>query len=315
MAEELVILSGKGGTGKTSVVGSLAALAENKIMVDCDVDAADLHLIVGGDIEQEHEFIAGSKAFIDVDQCTACNTCVAYCNFDAIKYEDDADTRFGVRFWVDQYSCEGCGVCRYFCPDQAIEFNPVVSGRWFISRTRLGTLIHARLGIAEGNSGKLVSVLRKTAQSMAESEGKSLIITDGPPGIGCPAIATITGADYVLIVTEPSQSALHDMDRTIQLISNFSIPTGVCINKFDINIELTEEIENHLKEKGIPVLARIPFDPLITKAQIAGKPFVEFTDNDTSRSLKSLWNRLREELYSAQSGQVLLKAVNHLKQK
>lgn len=296
MVVELVVLSGKGGTGKTSLVGSLAALSENKLLVDCDVDAADLHLIVGAKIGRPRDFTASSRALINKEKCTACGICLDYCRFDAIKSQPDQNVSSGERFWVDEYSCEGCGVCRHFCPEGAIDFRPVVSGRWFISRTKYGTLIHARLGIAEGNSGKLVSLLRGTAKSVAESEGRKLIIIDGPPGIGCPVIASLTGADYVLIVTEPSKSAFHDMERIVRLISHFNIPMGLCINKFDINVGFAGRMEEYAAEKGITVLARIPYDALVTRAQVAGIPFIKYTENNTSRAIRSLWRRLQNEL-------------------
>jgi len=295
---ELVILSGKGGTGKTTLAGSLASLAGYKILVDCDVDAANLHLVLGGEIKQRNSFSAGSKATIDESKCSACGTCDIYCRFDAIKNEEDANARFGMRWWIDSYACEGCGVCRDYCPDQAIDFGPVVSGEWYISQTLYGPLIHASLGIAEGNSGKLVSLLRTTAKTMARAESGTLILTDGPPGVGCPVIASVTGADYVLIVTEPSKSAIHDMTRIIKLVSNFKIPMGLCINKFDINNELAREIDSFASDNDIPVLAKIPFDPLMSKSLSSGKPFVELVDNETSRVIRSLWTKLGEQIDS-----------------
>jgi len=293
---ELVILSGKGGTGKTSLVGSLAVMAKNKVLVDCDVDAADLHLILDAETDQDHSFVASRRASIDDEKCTGCGICENMCRFDAVKMTPDPNAAGGVKFEIDKYACEGCGVCTHFCPEDAIDFEPVESGRWFVSKTRFGPMVHARLGIAEGNSGRLVSLLRRTAQELAEKEDRDLTIIDGPPGIGCPVIASMTGADYVLIVTEPSKSAFHDMDRLLQLITHFDIPTGLCINKFDINPELTAEMERYATSKGTAVLARIPFDPRITKALVAGRPFVENGDNDTTRAFHGLWEKLREEL-------------------
>jgi MinD superfamily P-loop ATPase len=286
---ELVIVSGKGGTGKTSIVGSISALAERKIMVDCDVDAADLHLILNNELKQSHDFIASSKAEIIEDKCTDCGICQSYCRFEAIR------ERAG-HFRVDQYSCEGCGVCTRFCPEEAIDFKRVVSGQWFLSDTRYGPLVHARLGIAQSNSGRLVSHLRKLAKDLAEENRYDLVIVDGPPGIGCPVIASITGADYLLIVTEPSLSALHDMERLFELARHFQIPVGICINKYDINPEISARVEKYALGNGAMIMGRISFDPKVTEAQVAGMTFVEFADNGTAEEIKSLWQNLKNEL-------------------
>jgi MinD superfamily P-loop ATPase len=286
---ELVIVSGKGGTGKTSIVGSISALAEKKVLVDCDVDAADLHLILNNELKRTHDFIASSKAEIIEDKCTDCGICQDYCRFEAIKEKDG-------HFRIDQYSCEGCGVCVHFCPEKAIDFKQVVSGQWFLSETRHGPLVHARLGIAQSNSGLLVSHLRKQAKELAERENYGLIVVDGPPGIGCPVIASITGADYLLIVTEPSLSALHDMERLLELAMHFHIPVGICINKYDINPQISERIEEYALKNGAMIMGRISFDPKVTEAQVAGTTFVEFVDNGTADEVKSLWQNLNSEL-------------------
>jgi len=296
MAAELVVLSGKGGTGKTSMVGSLAALADNKILVDCDVDAADLHLILSSERNEEHDFTAGSKAVINQDKCSQCGVCVDYCRFDAIVTET-ADSE--ELFRVEPYSCEGCGVCRHFCPEEAIDFVPVSSGKWFVSSSKYGTLVHARLGIAESNSGKLVSILRSKAKSIAEEDGQEFIIVDGPPGIGCPVIASLTGADYALIVTEPSRSALHDMERVVDLAKHFDVGLGICINKFDINASLTKEVINWARGKHIEVLAVLPHDKQVVKSQIAGLPYVEYAQEGSVETLRSLWEKLELELRAA----------------
>jgi MinD superfamily P-loop ATPase len=305
---ELVVLSGKGGTGKTSLVGSLAALADNKVLVDCDVDAADLNLILGAKVGRSNDFSGQKKASIDEARCIACGICPSFCRFDAIKSRIEPQSIFGEVFLIDEYSCEGCGVCRHFCPEQAIDFREVVNGTWFVSETKYGTLIHASLGIAEGTSGKLVSLLRQTARSTATAEGRDLIILDGPPGIGCPVIACMTGADYVLIVTEPSQSAFHDLDRILSLASHFTIPCGICINKSDINIEFSSRIEAHAAERNIPVLGRFPYDACVTKAQLAGVPFVEYTDGAMADQARLLWHRLLGEM----KGVVNKKTESHL---
>jgi len=295
---ELVILSGKGGTGKTSMVGSLAALAENKVMVDCDVDAADLHLLLGTKTGPARDFICGSKAVIDMDKCMVCGMCTPYCRFNAIKNEPDENSKFGEIFRVDPYACEGCGVCTHFCPEAAIELEETNSGQWFISETNYGTLVHARLGIAEANSGKMVSLLRSEADKIAKKKNAKLIITDGPPGIGCPVIAALTGADYVLIVTEPSTSAFHDMERLLQLTGHFAIPTGVVINKCDINPDVSAEIEKFVSKTGAEVLGRIEYDAQFTKSQLEGVPLIEYTDDGVAGQVREIWEKLQVKLRS-----------------
>ena len=293
---ELVIVSGKGGTGKTSLVGSLAALSRNKVLVDCDVDAADLHLILQHNVLKTTEFIGGKQASIIQEKCTNCGICFEYCRFDAIKHELNADSTGEERYWIDKHACDGCAVCVRHCPEQAIDFNEVVSGEWYVSDTPHGPLLHARLGIAQANSGKLVSLLRQQARLLAEKTGLDLIIVDGPPGIGCPVIASITGAGYVLIVTEPSKSALHDMERLLQLISHFKIPVGICINRSDINLDLTARIEEFAKKQNISILGRIPYDPAVTKAQLAGTTVIEHVATGVSKDIELLWLNLSNQL-------------------
>ncbi|MFH1373366.1 MAG: P-loop NTPase [bacterium] len=293
---ELVIVSGKGGTGKTSLVGSLAALSRDKVLVDGDVDAADLHLILQNNIRKTSEFTGGRQAFIIEEDCTNCGICPEYCRFDAIKHEVPTTSAEKERYWIDKHACDGCGVCVCHCPEHAIDFREVISGEWYISDTPYGPLVHARLGLAQANSGKLVSLLRQQARLLADKRGLDLIIVDGPPGIGCPVIASITGAGYVLIVTEPSMSAMHDMERMLQLTKHFRIPTGICINKSDINLALTSRIEEFARDQKIRILGRIPFDPAVTEAQLAGTTVVEHFANGASQSLKSLWSNLIKEL-------------------
>lgn len=292
---ELVIVSGKGGTGKTSLVGSLATLSRNKVLVDCDVDAADLHLILRNNVQKTTEFIGGKRAFIIDKDCTNCGICAEYCRFDAIKHEVHTGNAGGERYWIDKHACDGCGVCTRHCPEQAIDFKEVTSGEWYLSDTPYGPLVHARLGMAQANSGKLVSLLRQQARLLADQRGLDLILVDGPPGIGCPVIASITGAGYVLIVTEPSLSALHDMERLLQLTVHFRIPTGICVNKSDINPALTSRIEEFAQERNVRILGRIPFDPAVTRAQLAGTTVVEHVANGASRSIERLWSNLNEE--------------------
>lgn len=286
MIKELVILSGKGGTGKTSITASFASLAKNKVMADCDVDAADLHLIVEPEIIKEEIFSGGSKAYINRKACTLCGKCMSVCRFDAINKS----------FAVDSLSCEGCGVCASFCPSNAIEMKPHLSGRWFESHTRFGSMVHARLGIAEGNSGKLVTILRKRAKEIALNEDNKLIITDGSPGTGCPVIATVTGSSFVLIVTEPTVSGIHDLKRVHSLIEHFKVKCAVCVNRHDINPEKSDEIRRFCNEKGIPLYGMIPYDDDVTKAQIARKSITDYSSGPASKAIKDLWNRIEKEI-------------------
>lgn len=285
--KELVIISGKGGTGKTSIVSAFAALAENKVLCDADVDAADLHLIMAPEILERHDFKGGNKAVIDKDKCTECGLCRQLCRWDAIS-ED---------FEVAPISCEGCGVCWYFCPEKAIEFPQKTCGEWYISETRFGPMVHARLGIAEENSGKLVTLARQEAKKLGETRGLDLIFTDGPPGIGCPVIASIGGASGVLIVAEPTVSGRHDMERVAQLAAHFRVPALLSINKFDLNADEAKAIEDVAVEHNIRVLNRVPFDPVFTKAMVQGKTIVEFDGNsEGNRAVKELWDQTRDFL-------------------
>lgn len=286
MIKELVIISGKGGTGKTSISGSFAALAENKVMADCDVDAADLHIIMNHKVLSDESFSSSRKAVIDPDLCTGCGRCAELCRFGAISSS----------FRVETLSCEGCGVCAAFCPSGAVKMIEHESGRWFISETDHGPLVHACLGMAEGNSGKLVALLRKKAKAIAEEKGYNLIIVDGSPGTGCPVIASITGASYLLIVTEPTVSGLHDLKRALELAAHFRVRCGVCVNRADINMDAASEIEAYCTGKGINFLGTIPYDREVTDAQIAGKSVVEHSDGPASKSIRELWNKIRNEI-------------------
>ncbi len=281
--KEIVIISGKGGTGKTSLTGSFAALAKNHVICDADVDAADLHLLLAPTIRQRVDFMGGGKAIIRKEACSECGRCLELCQFDAIS-----DT-----FEVDPISCEGCGVCYSLCPEQAIDFPAQKCGEWFSSDTRFGPMVHARLGIAEENSGKLVSVIRKQARELAEQTQRTLIITDGPPGIGCPVIASISGATAVVIIVEPSVSGLHDMLRVAELITHFNIPGLVCINKADLNPDVTAIIEKESEERGLMVVGSIPFDPIVTRAMVAGKTIVEYDEKCSFvKNIKDIWQTI-----------------------
>jgi MinD superfamily P-loop ATPase len=283
--KELVVISGKGGTGKTSIMAAFASLAKNKVLCDADVDAADLHLLTDPEIKNRHDFQGGGIAVIDPDKCTQCGLCRELCRWEAISEQ----------FEVDAIECEGCGVCVDFCPEQAIEFPLSTCGQWFISDTRFGPMVHARLGIAEENSGKLVTLIRQEAKKLAEKNKLDLIITDGPPGVGCPVIASIGGATALLIVTEPTVSGLHDMERVAQLAEHFRVPSMVCVNKFDLNTDQTQAIEKLAKEKNIMVLGRIPFDPVFTKSMVQGKTIFEYnTDSTVGQAVKQIWRKIIE---------------------
>ncbi len=282
--KEWVIISGKGGTGKTSIAASLAFLAGRPVICDCDVDAADLHLVLEPDVLEEHEFRSGHEAVIRPDDCNGCGICQDLCRFKAIHEE-------GRIFSVDPVSCEGCGVCVHFCPQKAIDFPESLCGKWFISETRLGPMVHARLGVAAENSGKLVSTVRQEARKLAEQNGHDLILVDGPPGIGCPVIASVTGASQVLVITEPTVSGKHDLERVLGLTRHFQIPAAVCVNKWDINPEMTEAIEQAAKEAGAAVAGRIRYDRDVTRAQIEKKTVLE-TNAACGLDILSIWKHL-----------------------
>ena len=285
--KELVVISGKGGTGKTSLVAAFASLVDNKVLCDADVDAADLHLILAPQIRESHDFESGHTAVIDPDKCTRCNLCRDLCRWNAIS-ED---------FVVDAIACEGCGVCHYFCPEEAIDFPLNTCGEWFISDTRFGPMAHARLGIAEENSGKLVSLIRQEGKKLAEAKNMGLLLTDGPPGIGCPVIASLGGATAVLIVSEPTVSGRHDMERVAELAAFFKIPAMVCINKFDLNLDEGQAIETFARAKGIRVMERIPFDPVFTRAMVQGKTIFEYDGNaHGAAAVRKLWDNVAESL-------------------
>jgi MinD superfamily P-loop ATPase len=248
------------------------------------------------DLKQTTRFTGGKRASIIVDECTNCGICQEYCRFDAIKHEVHTTDEGGERYWIDEHACDGCGVCVRHCPEQAIEFKQVISGEWYLSDTPYGPLVHARLGIAQANSGKLVSLLRQQARQLSDKNGLELIIIDGPPGIGCPVIASITGTGYVLVVTEPSLSALHDMERLLQLTAHFGISTGICINKFDINPALSDRIEQKARELGLAVLGRIHYDDAVTMAQVNRKSIVENGDGMAARDIRILWERVKDAI-------------------
>jgi len=284
--KQIVIISGKGGTGKTVITGAFAALAKNKVMADCDVDAADLHLILDPKIKNSHIFRSGVIAFTHKELCEGCGTCRTVCRFEAI----------GEDFTIDPISCEGCAFCSLACPQNAIEMKTNTSGKWFVSDTRFGPLVHARLGIAEENSGKLVSLVRQKAKEIAEEKKCSWVIIDGSPGIGCPVIASITGVDCAVIVIEPTLSGLHDAGRVVDVAGFFNVPVKIIINKFDLNPDMAKIIEQWSDSKNIQVLGKIIFDKAVVQSVVEGKTIIEYTDNQVTRTLRDIWMLLEKEL-------------------
>jgi MinD superfamily P-loop ATPase len=290
--KEIAVISGKGGSGKTTVIASLAALSENRVLADNDVDAADLHLLLKPVIREVHDFVGGLKMAIDPDQCTACGQCAEHCRFGAI-YPDGPTNQQGVTaFRIDELSCEGCGVCEYLCPVDAITNRPNTVGRWYVSGTDCGPMVHARLGIAEENSGRLVTRVRNVAAELAENLGKELILGDGPPGTGCPVIASVSGVNIVLIVTEPTVSGVHDMQRVLELAGHFGIPSLIVVNKSDLNAEQTVRIKAIAAEMGARVIGEIPFDRSVNDALMAGKTVVEYGKGPATEAIASLWKEL-----------------------
>jgi MinD superfamily P-loop ATPase len=326
---ELVVISGKGGTGKTSLVASFAVLADRPVIADCDVDAADLHLVLSPQIGERHEFRSGHKAIIRPEDCTSCGTCLTHCRFGAVltpAVQEEARKSGRIRlncsgcaiceracesrtnaiieemseasggtgsaaFAIDPFACEGCGVCVRFCPQKAIDFPESLSGEWMVSETRCGPMVHARLGVAAENSGKLVSLVRREARRIAEAESRFLIIVDGPPGIGCPVIASVTGATLVLAVTEPTVSGEHDLERVLSLTRHFDIPAAVCVNKWDLNAEMTERIEDKARRAGVRIAGRIRYDSAVTLAQMQERAVVE-TEAPCVEDIQHVWNEL-----------------------
>ncbi|OPY18073.1 MAG: NADH dehydrogenase subunit I [Syntrophus sp. PtaB.Bin075] len=295
--KEIVVISGKGGTGKTSIVASFAFLAERKVLADCDVDAADLHLVLAPTIEYQEDFSGGGKARIDPERCIGCGLCMGLCRFGAIsssKNEAGRDAGELEKPCVNPLLCEGCKLCVRACPEQAIDFEPHIDGRMFISSTDYGPMVHAGLGIGQGNSGKLVALVREKARNVAQEKGLDLVIIDGSPGIGCPVIASITGVDLVLAVTEPTVSGRHDLLRVSELTSHFQIPLLVCVNKWDLNPEVAGQIEELTLERGARLAGRVRYDPAVTQAMVARKSMAEFSKEGAAEDIRKLWRTVSE---------------------
>lgn len=293
---EVTVISGKGGTGKTTVVASLAHLAKNKILADNDVDAADLHLLLTPIVREGHDFVGGTKAIIDSEKCTACGKCADACHFNAIRNDGPANSRTDSTYRIEPLACEGCGLCPLVCPAQAIQSEKNVTGRWYVSRTDYGPMAHARLGIAEENSGRLVTQVRNRAGQLADELKQELILGDGPPGTGCPVIASVSGADLVLIVTEPTVSGVHDMERVMSLAAHFGVPALVVINKADLNTEQAHRIEKIAEKHGSRVIGRIPFDRVVNDALMAGKTVVEYGEGSAEAAVREMWTELQKEM-------------------
>lgn len=282
--KELLVISGKGGTGKTTVVGSFAAIARSKVLADADVDAPNLHLLLSPQTQEEAEYRGARLAVIDEAACTECGRCEEVCEFAAVR-----DSR------VDPRRCEGCGTCAVVCPARAISMHPQVTGRLFVSGTRFGPLAHARLLAGAEASGRLVTEVRQLARRVAVEHSADLILTDGSPGIGCPVIASLSGVDAALAVTEPTPSGLHDLDRVLQVAAHFRVAAAVCVNKWDINPDLTQRIERLAGEMGAAPVGRIPFDESVAEATAQGIPLLEWGDSAAAQAVRQLWSAVVEQ--------------------
>lgn len=297
--KQLVILSGKGGTGKTSVAAAFAHLAAQgestvtAVLADADVDAANLELVLAPKSLERHEFTGGSVAVIDDARCEGCGTCYDVCRFDAVLRPADGREVYA----VDPIACEGCAACVYQCPEEAIEMVPQVAGHWFRSESRYGPLFHAALRPAQENSGKLVTLVRQQARLLALDEGYAAVLVDGPPGIGCPVISAVSGADLALIVAEPTAAGIHDMERVLGTTAHFRVPALVCINKADIYPPGTDQIESYCREAGVEVIGRIPFDKSVTTAMVLGEPVTAHNPaSPAALALAAIWERVAERL-------------------
>jgi MinD superfamily P-loop ATPase len=280
--KQILVISGKGGTGKTVVTGALCALAQRKVIVDADVDAANLYLILDPQVKETHTFTCGQEAWIDPEVCAQCGACREVCRYGAIR-EDCS---------VDPVSCEGCGFCSHVCPAGAITMREKTAGEWYISQTKYGPFVHARLGIAEDNSGKLVSLIKQEAKKIAEARELDWIIVDGPPGIGCPVIASLSGVDCAVVVTEPTLSGLHDARRVIGVARHFRVPVQMVINKFDLNEEMTARIEEYCRKESIQLAGKITFDENVVRAVVNGSTVVEYPGLKAKDEITRIWEAI-----------------------
>jgi len=286
---EIAVISGKGGTGKSSISAAFATLSEEVVLADCDVDAANLYLLFNPTHEEDEVFISGQKAVIDYKICTNCGICLEYCRFDAISVSEG-------RVEISEISCDGCVLCSRICPVTAIKMIPSDKSRLITGSFRNGKMVYGRLAPGEENTGKLVNMVREKAKKLSEKYSIKTIILDGPPGIGCPVISTITGADKVVIVTEPTISGLHDMQRALDIVRKFSLKAYVIINKFDLNSSMSNEIQRWCKENGVTVAGKLAFDPDMVEAMVQGKSITEFNpDLKISIAIKKIWNKLLKQ--------------------
>ncbi len=291
---QLVVLSGKGGTGKTSVVAALATLAPRTVLADCDVDAADLHLVLDPERRRAEPFLSGKEAVIAPERCSACGLCLEHCRFRAIRITSHNGGRSV--YLVDRIACEGCGLCARVCAAGAVDMVDAERGEWFIADTRHGPLVYARLNVGGENSGKLVTAVKDQALALAEERGAGLVLVDGPPGIGCPVIASVTGADLVLAVTEPSVSGVHDLERAAELVGGFGLPLTVCINKFDLNRDMAQHIREVCAARSWPVVGELDYDVSVVRAQVEGKSIVEYGGSVVADQIRKMWAALEDTL-------------------
>jgi MinD superfamily P-loop ATPase len=282
---EILVISGKGGTGKTSLTAAFAHLAAGSVICDLDVDAPDLHLLLHPHPQKTHDFYAGHEARIQPQMCDGCNTCALMCRFDAVEPGTPVPR-------INPLKCEGCKVCVQFCPADAISFTPRHCGTWTISHTRMGPMAHAQLFPAQENSGRLVALLRQQAKNLAREQGIRLILSDGPPGIGCPVISSLSGVHLAVAVTEPTPSGLHDLLRVSELCDHFQVPVAVIVNKWDLSPRIAEQIETQCLQSGHAVVARLPHDPDFVHALVQGQAITEFSSGDTARQIKIAWERI-----------------------
>lgn len=289
--KQILVISGKGGTGKTSVTAALAVLAKKAVLADCDVDAADLHLILRPEVQRREVFRCGHEAVIRAADCTGCGVCAEVCRYDAIEQR-------GAVMRVRETGCEGCGVCVTACPAGAIDFPESEGGEWFISETRCGPLVHARLRPGAENSGKLVALVREQAEALALEQKMDWVLIDGPPGIGCPVIASLSGVDLAVVVTEPTLSGAHDLARVLDLTAHFRIPTAMIVNKYDLNSAMTDKIEREAAARGACSLGRLAYDDVFTEAQRKGLAVVEYGEGTAASALRIIWERIKEKVKS-----------------
>jgi len=293
--KQLVILSGKGGTGKTTVAASLAHLASQElsiVLADADVDAANLELVLDPTKQEEHDFMGGQIAIIDPEKCTACGICADVCRFDAVIPGDET-------YRIDALACEGCAACFYQCPEEAIRMEEQHAGKWFRSDTRFGPLFHAHLFAGQENSGKLVTLVKQQGRLLAMDTDGELLLVDGPPGIGCPVISASAGADMALHVVEPTVSGVHDLERILGTTDHFGVPSLVAINKADLNVARADEIAAFCAERGVEVAGRIPYDTIVTEAMVQGRPVTDYTDGPVAEAVRQVWKGIKRYLFAA----------------